>query len=106
MARPPLPPYAAWLRVYEPLGAFDEPERSHWAAYAADPARPGRVALLAAEQQAAHDAAALEQQQRQLAAQTDKVGGRGLALSTSTMDALGKLFSCGTRAPATMLACV
>ena len=53
MARPPLPPYAAWLRVYEPLGSFDEPERSHWAAYAADPARPGRVALLAAEQQAA-----------------------------------------------------
>jgi hypothetical protein len=48
-----LPPYAAWLRVYEPLSAFDEPERSHWAAYAADPARPGRAALLAAEQQAA-----------------------------------------------------
>ena len=43
-------PYAAWLRVYEPLAAFPEPERSRWAAYVADPARPGRVALLAAEQ--------------------------------------------------------
>ncbi|ONK12498.1 hypothetical protein [Streptomyces sp. MP131-18] len=27
-------PYAAYLRVYEPLAAFPEPERSHWAAYA------------------------------------------------------------------------
>ncbi|MFI9721202.1 hypothetical protein ACIHFE_16380 [Streptomyces sp. NPDC052396] len=27
-------PYAAYLRVYEPLGAFPEPERSHWAGYA------------------------------------------------------------------------
>ncbi|MER6733537.1 hypothetical protein [Streptomyces puniciscabiei] len=27
-------PYAAYLRVYEPLGAFPEPERSHWARYA------------------------------------------------------------------------
>ena len=43
-------PYAAWLRVYEPLAAFPEPERSRWAAYVADPARPGRVELLAAEQ--------------------------------------------------------
>ena len=43
-------PYAAWLRVYEPLAAFPEPERSRWSAYVADPARPGRVQLLAAEQ--------------------------------------------------------
>ncbi|MEU8757648.1 hypothetical protein [Streptomyces sp. NPDC048659] len=28
-------PYAAYLRVYEPLAAFPEPERSHWARYAA-----------------------------------------------------------------------
>ncbi|MFJ7157581.1 hypothetical protein ACIQUQ_21900 [Streptomyces sp. NPDC101118] len=27
-------PYASYLRVYEPLAAFDEPERSHWAEYA------------------------------------------------------------------------
>nr|AAA62387.1 ORF1 [Streptomyces fradiae] len=32
-------PYAAYLRVYEPLAAFPEPERSHWYRYAgrADP---------------------------------------------------------------------
>ncbi|RKN11528.1 hypothetical protein [Streptomyces radicis] len=30
----PKVPYAAYLRVYEPLAAFPEPERSHWAAYA------------------------------------------------------------------------
>ncbi|WP_405999903.1 hypothetical protein [Streptomyces sp. NBC_00829] len=29
-----LVPYAAYLRVYEPLAAFPEPERSHWARYA------------------------------------------------------------------------
>lgn len=29
------PPYAAYLRVYEPLAAFPEPERSHWYEYAA-----------------------------------------------------------------------
>lgn len=28
-------PYAAYLRVYEPLAAFAEPERGRWAAYAA-----------------------------------------------------------------------
>jgi len=31
-------PYAAYLRVYEPLGAFPEPERSAWRAYAGDAA--------------------------------------------------------------------
>ncbi|OIV38660.1 hypothetical protein BIV57_04525 [Mangrovactinospora gilvigrisea] len=30
-----LAPYAAYLRVYEPLAAFPEPERSHWYDYAA-----------------------------------------------------------------------
>jgi hypothetical protein len=42
-------PYAAHLRVYEPLEAFDEPERSHWAEYAAalDPGTtPAGAALL------------------------------------------------------------
>ncbi|TWV53449.1 hypothetical protein FRZ03_10480 [Streptomyces misionensis] len=33
-------PYAAYLRVYEPLGAFPEPERDHWARYARRPERP------------------------------------------------------------------
>ncbi|MER7396752.1 hypothetical protein ABT381_14665 [Streptomyces sp. NPDC000151] len=33
-------PYAAYLRVYEPLAAFPEPERSHWARYAKRDATP------------------------------------------------------------------
>ncbi|MEU6416938.1 hypothetical protein [Streptomyces spiralis] len=33
-------PYATYLRVYEPLAAFPEPERSHWARYARRPDRP------------------------------------------------------------------
>ncbi|MEU6282009.1 hypothetical protein [Streptomyces sp. NPDC047028] len=33
-------PYAAYLRVYEPLGAFPEPERAHWTRYARRPDRP------------------------------------------------------------------
>jgi hypothetical protein len=37
-----LVPYAAYLRVYEPLAAFPEPERTHWYRYAA--AGPGRTA--------------------------------------------------------------
>ncbi|MFF4318685.1 hypothetical protein [Streptomyces sp. NPDC001568] len=33
-ARPvPTVPYASYLRVYEPLAAFSEPERAHWADY-------------------------------------------------------------------------
>ena len=35
-------PCAAYLRVYEPLSAFDPAERAHWAAYAAS-ARTGRA---------------------------------------------------------------
>jgi hypothetical protein len=42
-------PYAAYLRVYEPLSAFREPERSRWAAYAASPTRPRRLNALEAE---------------------------------------------------------
>ncbi|MFE2167720.1 hypothetical protein ACFXB3_22075 [Streptomyces sp. NPDC059447] len=30
----PTVPYASYLRVYEPLAAFPEPERAHWADYA------------------------------------------------------------------------
>ncbi|MEU5533069.1 hypothetical protein [Streptomyces sp. NPDC020362] len=33
-------PYAAYLRVYEPLAAFPEPERTHWTRYARRPDRP------------------------------------------------------------------
>ncbi len=33
-------PYACYLRVYEPLAAFPEPERSHWERYARRPDRP------------------------------------------------------------------
>ena len=42
------PPYAAYLRVYEPLTAFPEPERSYWQGYAEerrDPAGERRTAL-------------------------------------------------------------
>ncbi|MER7931648.1 hypothetical protein AB0N99_20370 [Streptomyces sp. NPDC093272] len=33
-------PYAAYLRVYEPLAAFPEPERGHWTRYARRAERP------------------------------------------------------------------
>src|SRR5690349_20115767 len=41
--------YAAYLRVYEPVSAFHEPDRSRWAAYAASATRPRRSDALAAE---------------------------------------------------------
>ncbi|MQY14635.1 hypothetical protein SRB5_48070 [Streptomyces sp. RB5] len=34
-------PYASYLRVYEPLAAFPEPERGHWYRYARREALPG-----------------------------------------------------------------
>ncbi|MEY9941942.1 hypothetical protein ABH932_006488 [Streptacidiphilus sp. MAP5-52] len=37
------PPYAAYLRVYEPLAAFAEPERSYWQGYAAGRPHPSAV---------------------------------------------------------------
>ena len=37
-------PYAAYLRVYEPLSAFAEPDRARWAAYAGPAARSRRMA--------------------------------------------------------------
>jgi hypothetical protein len=43
-------PYAAYLRVYEPLSAFSEPDRERWAAYANSPDRPRRAQALEAEQ--------------------------------------------------------
>jgi len=41
--------YAAYLRVYEPVSAFHEPDRSRWATYAASATRPRRRDALAAE---------------------------------------------------------
>src|SRR5258706_12702584 len=43
-------PYAAYLRVYEPLSAFSEAEGRYWAEYAASVQRPRRAAALGAEQ--------------------------------------------------------
>ena len=39
--------YAAYLRVYQPVSAFGEPDRSRWMAYADSPARPRRDSLIA-----------------------------------------------------------
>ena len=38
------PPYAAELRVYEPLAAFDVEERRRWQQYAQSPAVPSAQA--------------------------------------------------------------
>lgn len=46
-------PYAAYLRVYEPLDAFAEPYRSAWARYADSADRPRRATALDAEHAAA-----------------------------------------------------
>ncbi len=43
-------PYAAYLRVYEPLSAFGEADRERWAEYASSPDRPRRARALEAEQ--------------------------------------------------------
>ena len=40
--------YAAHLRVYQPLGAFSEPERQHWTSYV-DSGPPSRAVLMAME---------------------------------------------------------
>lgn len=42
-------PYAAYLRVYQPMSAFPPRTRAYWAAYARSPDRPRRVAAVAAE---------------------------------------------------------
>ena len=41
--------YAAYLRIYEPVSAFHEPDRSRWVAYAASSTRPRRRDSLAVE---------------------------------------------------------
>jgi hypothetical protein len=43
-------PYAAYLRVYEPLSAFPQADGRRWAEYAASGSRPRRAGALAAEQ--------------------------------------------------------
>jgi hypothetical protein len=43
-------PYAAYLRVYEPVSAFPEPEARRWLAYATSTDRPRRAMALAVEQ--------------------------------------------------------
>ncbi len=43
-------PYAAYLRVYEPLSAFSDAEGRYWAEYAASAVRPRRAAALDTEQ--------------------------------------------------------
>ncbi|MBT2206634.1 MULTISPECIES: hypothetical protein [Actinomadura] len=42
-------PYAAYLRVYEPVTAFPQPARTLWTAYADSRRRPRRIHALAAE---------------------------------------------------------
>jgi hypothetical protein len=41
--------YAAYLRIYEPVSAFHEPDRSRWAVYAASATRPRRRDSLTVE---------------------------------------------------------
>jgi hypothetical protein len=41
--------YAAYLRIYEPVSAFHEPDRSRWVAYANSATRPRRRESLAVE---------------------------------------------------------
>lgn len=43
-------PYAAYLRVYEPLSAFSQADRERWAAYANSQDRPRRARALLVEQ--------------------------------------------------------
>jgi hypothetical protein len=44
-------PYAAYLRVYEPLTAFPEAQARYWLAYVTSADRPRRAGALAAEQE-------------------------------------------------------
>lgn len=46
-------PYITYLRVYQPLVAFPEPERSSWASYAGSDGRPSRAAALDVEHELA-----------------------------------------------------
>jgi hypothetical protein len=52
--------YAAYVRIYEPVSAFHEPDRSRWAAYAASAARPRRRDSLRGDQSVAEIRAAID----------------------------------------------
>jgi hypothetical protein len=49
----PLAPYAAHLRVYEPLAAFPAEEREHWVRYASRARRRARAGAVAAQEREA-----------------------------------------------------
>src|SRR5258708_3716805 len=51
MSRLIMLPCAAYLRVYEPLSAFERAERARWEAYAASADRPRRADALEAERE-------------------------------------------------------
>lgn len=48
-----MPPYTSYLRAYEPLAAFPQPERKRWERYLADGAVPDLVRGIRAEHRAA-----------------------------------------------------
>jgi hypothetical protein len=52
--------YAAYLRIYEPVSAFHEPDRSRWGAYAASSTRPRRRDSLCGDQSVAEIRAAID----------------------------------------------
>lgn len=64
-------PYTAYLRVYEPLEAFPEPERSRWAAWAEAAGRPNRVAAGEAEHGVSPRAPAVRDEDRRRATAPD-----------------------------------
>lgn len=53
MSRLIMLPCAAYLRVYEPLSAFERADRAHWESYATCPDRPRRADALEAEHEEA-----------------------------------------------------
>ena len=77
--------YAAYLRIYEPVSAFHEPDRSRWAAYAASSTRPRRRDSLAVE----HAEALRRAITTPLVAVPERASGR--ALGGSPADVAGQL---------------
>jgi hypothetical protein len=66
--------YAAYLRIYEPVSAFGEPDRSRWAAYVASAARPRRRDSLMVEHAEALRRAIAARQSPQAAGDLAEVG--------------------------------
>ncbi|GAB3662886.1 hypothetical protein GCM10027589_26180 [Actinocorallia lasiicapitis] len=77
-------PYTAYLRVYEPLEAFPEPERAWWRAYVRSKARPRRAQALQAEQ---HESL------RALIVETDDTAPEGLESLHESQNAYLRRFS-------------